>query len=1049
MNDMSFNEHSLEMSIIKLLEDKGYIHISGNNITCEKTEVLLVDDLKAYLRTKYACDGLTENEINSIILSLRAVSGTLYEANKAILSMIMNGFVFNREDRAKKDIFIELIDYDNPESNIFKIVNQMEIEGYNYQIRIPDGIIYVNGLPLVVLEFKTAIQENTTIMDAYTQLTVRYQRDIPGIFKYNAFVVICDGANSKYGSLFTPYDFFYAWRKVNDDDAEMDGISSLFTMIDGLLSKERLLSVVKNFIYFPDSSDKDTKIICRYPQYFAANNLYENIKQHMKPHGDGKGGTYFGTTGCGKSYTMLFLTRMLMKSTYFKSPTILLITDRTDLDDQLSKQFVASKEFIGDNNVISIDSREKLREELQGKPSGGVYLTTVQKFTEDTQLLTERENVICISDEAHRSQINLDMKVKVTDDGVSKTYGFAKYLHDSLPNATYVGFTGTPIDATIEVFGDVVGHPYTMTEAVKDEITVNLVYDGRAAKVTLQEDKLKEIEEYYDKCAALGSTEEQIEESQKAVAHLDAIIGDPNRLEAVAKDFVAHYETRVAEGATVAGKAMFVCANRTIAYALYKNLIELRPEWKEKRKAPEGVELTEEEGQELRPVSKVCLVMTRNKDDEKDLYELLGTKEDRKELDRQFRNEKSNFKIAIVVDMWLTGFDVPCLDTIYIDKPIQQHTLIQTISRVNRVYEGKDRGLIVDYIGIKKNMNLALRKYTNFEKEELDNIDQAVNIVKDQIEVLDQMFHNFNASDYYEGSPVEQLNCLKKAVEYVQLTQELELRFMASVRRMKKAFNLCSSSEQFTDSDIEKIHFYQAVRSILFKMTKGEAPDTTLMNIKVRRLLEDALQSDGIEELFETGKHIDIDIFSDEYMARIEKISMPNTKIKALQRLLSYAIDEFRKVNKIKSIEFSERMRSVVDAYNNRRRDEAFANEVLNDVANQLADLLYELKAEKNSFRDMGIDYEEKAFYDILLAVSKKYEFEYPDDKMIELSKEIKTVVDDKAKYTDWATREDIKAELQVDLIMLLDKYGYPPVTIDDVYKEVLEQAENFKKYMK
>ena len=1044
-----FNEHSLEMSIIKLLEDKGYMHISGNNIAREKMEVLLVDDLKEYLRTRYAHDGLTESEINSIILSLRAVSGTLYEANKAILSMIMNGFVFNREDRAKKDIFIELIDYDNPENNIFKIVNQMEIEGYNYQIRIPDGIIYVNGLPLVVLEFKTAIQENTTIMDAYTQLTVRYQRDIPDIFKYNAFVVICDGANSKYGSLFTPYEFFYSWRKVNDDDTEMDGISSLFTMIDGLLSKERLLAVIKKFIYFPDSSDNNTKIICRYPQFFAANNLNENIKKHMKPHGDGKGGTYFGTTGCGKSYTMLFLTRMLMKSTYFKSPTILLITDRTDLDDQLSKQFVASKEFIGDNNVISIESREKLREELQGKPSGGVYLTTVQKFTEDTQLLTERENVICISDEAHRSQINLDMKVKVTEDGVSKTYGFAKYLHDSLPNATYVGFTGTPIDATIEVFGDVVGHPYTMTEAVKDEITVNLVYDGRAAKVTLQEDKLKEIEEYYDKCAALGSTEEQIEESQKAVAHLDAIIGDPNRLEAVAKDFVAHYETRVAEGATVAGKAMFVCANRMIAYAFYKNLIELRPEWKEKRKAPEGVELTETEEQELKPVSKVCLVMTRNKDDEKDLYELLGTKEDRKELDRQFKNEKSNFKIAIVVDMWLTGFDVPCLDTIYIDKPIQQHTLIQTISRVNRVYEGKDRGLIVDYIGIKKNMNLALRKYTNFEKEELDNIDQAVNIVKDQLEVLDQMFHNFNSGDYYDGSPVEQLNCLKRAVEYVQLTQELELRFMASVRRLKKAFNLCSSSEQFTDSDIEKVHFYQAVRSILFKMTKGEAPDTTQMNMKVRRLLEDALQSDGIEELFETGKHIDIDIFSDEYMARIEKISMPNTKIKALQRLLSYAIEEFRKVNKIKSIEFSERMRSVVDAYNNRRRDEAFANEVLNDVANQLADLLHELKAEKNSFKDMGIDYEEKAFYDILLAVSKKYEFEYPEDKMIELSKEIKTVVDDKAKYTDWATREDIKAELQVDLIVLLDKYGYPPVTIDDVYKEVLEQAENFKKYAK
>ena len=922
----NFNEHALELSIIELLQNKGYIHQTGSELLREKSEVLLVDDLKEYLHTRYASDELTESEIDSIILSLRTVGGTLYESNKAVLSMIIDGFVFNREDRNKKDIFIELINYREQQKNIFKIVNQLEIEGYNYQIRIPDGIIYVNGLPLVVLEFKTAIQENTTIMDAYTQLTVRYQRDIPEIFKYNAFVVISDGANSKYGSLFTPYEFFYAWRKVHDDDKEMDGINSLFTMIDGLFAQDRLLAVIKNFIYFPDATDKNTKVVCRYPQFFAANNLYENVKAHMKPNGDGKGGTYFGTTGCGKSYTMLFLTRMIMKSSYFKSPTILIITDRTDLDDQLSKQFIASKQFIGDNNVISIESRDKLREELQGKPSGGVYLTTIQKFTEDTQLLTDRYNVICISDEAHRSQINLDMKVKVTDKGVNKTYGFAKYLHDSLPNATYIGFTGTPIDATVEVFGDIVGHPYTMTEAVKDEITVNLVYDGRAAKVTLREDKLREIEEYYDKCASLGASEEQIEESQKAVAHLDAIIGDSDRLKAVAKDFISHYEKRVEEGSTVAGKAMFVCANRLIAYAFYLNLMELRSEWKEKRKAPEGVELTEKEEKELKPIEKVRLVMTRNKDDEKELYEMLGTKEDRKELNRQFKNIKSNFKIAIVVDMWLTGFDVPCLDTIYIDKPIQQHTLIQTISRVNRVYEGKDRGLIVDYIGIKKNMNVALRKYTNFEKEELDDVSQAVTIVLDQLEVLDQMFHNFSAKDYYVGSPVEQLNCLNRAVEYVQLTQDLELRFMAAVRKMKQAFNLCSSKEQFTNADIDKVHFYQAVRSVLFKLTKGEAPDSSQMNAKVRELLDSAIQSDGIEELFETGKHIDVDIFSDAYMARIEKIPMPNTKIKALQRLLSYAIEEFKRVNKIKSIEFAERMKAVVENYNNRRKDEAFAN---------------------------------------------------------------------------------------------------------------------------
>ena len=958
---------------------------------------------------------------------------------------LTDGFILTREDRSQKDFFVSLLDYEHPENNIFKIVNQIEIQGYE-QLRIPDAIVYVNGLPLVVLEFKTALSENTTIMNAYTQLTVRYKRDIPELFRYNAFVVISDGANSKYGSLFSPYDFFYAWRKVNSEDKDTAGISSLMTMVKGLFRKDRLLGVIKNFIYFPDQSNKELKIVCRYPQYFAATKLFDNVKAHMRPEGDGKGGTYFGATGCGKSYTMLFLTRMLMKSEHFHSPTILVITDRTDLDDQLSGQFTASKKFIGDEKVVSIDSREKLHKELVGRTSGGVYLTTIQKFSEDITLLSDRSNIICISDEAHRSQVNLEQKVRVTKDGVTKKYGFAKYLHDSLPNATYVGFTGTPIDATIDVFGNVV-EAYTMTESVRDGITVNLVYEGRAAKVVLDSSKVKEIEAYYARCAAEGANEYQIEESQKAVAHLDAILGDPDRLRAVAGDFIHHYENRVAEGATVAGKAMFVCANRNIAYSFYKILLEMRPEWGEEKIAPNGIKLTDKEKKELKPIAKVCLVMTRNKDDVPELYNLLGTKEDRKELDRQFKNIKSNFKIAIVVDMWLTGFDVPFLDTMYIDKPIQQHTLIQTISRVNRVYEGKEKGLIVDYVGIKNAMNVALSKYTNFDTEEFEGINQSVTIVKDQLEVLAQMFYKFDCSDYFDGTPKQQLDCLNRAVEFVQATEETELRFMAAVKRLKQAFNLCASSGDISDEEKDFIYFYVALRSILFKLTRGEAPDIEQMNARVQRMVEEAIQSDGIEELFETGKQIETDLFSEEYLAKIQQMKLPNTKVKILQKLLKQAIDEYRKVNKIKGVEFAERLQHVVDAYNDRAGDLAFANEVLDDVAEQLAKLLQELNQDKQSFEGMGIDFEEKAFFDILEAVAKKYKFEYPQDKMIELSKEIKKIVDDKSRYTDWSSRDDIKANLQVDLIILLDKYGYPPVTIDDVYKEVLEQAENFKKF--
>lgn len=565
----NFNEHALEMSIMELFKDEGYTYVNGNQIHRERTEVLLIEDLRQFLYNRYAGEGITPDEVDRIILMLRNISGTIYEANKTVYKLLSDGFILNREEQTQKDLYVELIDFDTPENNIFKVVNQFEIEGINNQLRIPDGIVFINGIPIVVFEFKSAVRENTTIMDAYKQLTKRYRRDIPEIFKYNAFIVISDGANSKYGSFFSSYDFFYAWRKINAEDKELDGINSLVTMVKGLFRKDRLLKVVKNFIYFPDNSDKDLKIVCRYPQFFAANKLYENIKHHLRPVGDGKGGTYFGATGCGKSYTMLFLTRMLMKSAYFSSPTILIITDRNDLDDQLSKQFVNSKKYIGDETVVSIASREKLRQELQGRTSGGVYLTTIQKFTEDLQLLTDRANVICISDEAHRSQINLDQKVKITKTSVKRTYGFAKYLHDSLPNATYVGFTGTPVDGTIEVFGTVID-AYTMTEAVRDGITVNLVYDGRAAKVMLNQEKVKQIEDYYARCEREGANEHQIEESQKAVANMEVILGDPDRLRTVAEDFIKHYETRVAEGATVAGKAMFVCSNRYIAYDLYK-----------------------------------------------------------------------------------------------------------------------------------------------------------------------------------------------------------------------------------------------------------------------------------------------------------------------------------------------------------------------------------------------------------------------------------------------------------------------------------------------
>ncbi len=1057
-----FNEHSLELSIMELFQQEGYIYTCGEEIQKEASEVLLRDDIRTYLSNRYREVGITSLEIESVLAKLTANTGlSLYDNNAQTYRLITEGFSLKREDVALPDLFIEPIDFseEGKENNLFRIVNQLEIKGT--EKRIPDGIVYVNGLPVVVLEFKSAVKEDTTIMDAYTQLTVRYRRDIPDLFKYNAFVVISDGVNNKYGSLFSPYDFFYTWRKVEADDKATDGINSLLTMVKGLFRKDRLLSVIKDFVFFPDSSKNEKKVVCRYPQFFATHKLFEHIRQHSKlrEEGDGKGGTYFGATGCGKSITMLFLSRMLMRSREFASPTIVLITDRTDLDDQLSKLFGTAKNFIGDECVIEVESRDRLREHLAGRTSGGVFLTTIHKFTEDTRLLSKRANIICISDEAHRSQTNLSMQVKQTEKGVRRNYGFAKYLHDSLPNATYVGFTGTPIDATIDVFGKVVD-AYTMTESVTDGITRRIVYEGRAAKVLLDNRKLKEIEEYYKRCAEEGTNEYQIEESKKAVTQMERILGDSDRLQAVAEDFVAHYEKRVEEGSTVEGKAMFVCSNRTIAFHLYKKIAALRPEWVkipgERERQDDGWLVAADSyvpyGNRELPIEKMKLIMTRSKDDNLELYNLLGTDDDRRAWAETFKKPESNFKIAIVVDMWTTGFDVDCLDTMYIDKPLQQHTLVQTISRVNRVYPGKEKGLVVDYIGIKSNMNVALKRYAQGDAnvDSVEDIGQSVVMVKDELDIIRRLFGSFDYSVFSTGTPLEQLDCLNRGAEWMQRTKEQENLFMGHAKNLKSAFNLCSNSEEISNVEREEIHYFCGVRSIIYKLTIGDTPDISQMNRRVSEMIEEAIQSEGVEEIIQIGNDKEnLDVLSEEYMERLGKLKLPNTKVKLMERLLKTVITEFKKVNKVKGVDFSKRLSALVDKYNERRDSAIFADEVLTEVASQMADLLKELNKEKKSFQDLGISYEEKAFYDILKSIAKQFGFEYPEDKLLKLAAEIKKIVADKSKYTDWSTRDDIKAELKMDLILILAEYGYPPVTNDEVFKEILEQAENFKKYNK
>lgn len=971
----------------------------------------------------------------------------LYNGNREAFWLINEGFDLVREDVSKVALHVDYIDFDEPSNNIFKVVNQYSVQGDH--LRRPDLLVFINGIPVAICEFKTAIEEDKTVYDAWEQITIRYCRDIPKLMKYCFLSVISDGANTKMGSIFTPYAYYYAWNKANDTDKVANGISSLLTMIKGAFAKDRVTALLRDFVFYPDDSKKNEAIVCRYPQFFAANKMLANIKAHMRPAGDGKGGTYFGATGCGKTYTMMFLSRLITQrdNEAFNNPTIVLIADREDLDTQTSELFVTAKRFLHESDVRSIESRDDMAKTLGDRPSGGVYITTIQKFCEKTGLLSERSNIICISDEAHRTQTGVGAKLKKTDKGVFTTYGFAKYLRDSFPNATYCGFTGTPVDETLAVFGGVVDS-YTMKESSDDGITVRIAYEPRLARVILSEEQTKDIQKYYDQCAEQGSTAEQIEESQKAMSRMTAILSHPDRIRKLAADMVEHYESLCAEKPEVVQKAMIVCADRPTAYKVLKAILAIRPEWGEKRKSENDSALTEEQLDKLLPLPKINLVATQGQNDEKELFELCGTKEYRKTLDKQFKNNNSNFTIAVVVDMWITGFDVPSLAVMYIDKPLQKHTLIQTISRVNRVFDGKDKGLVVDYIGIKNDMLEAVKKYGGPQESPIDELNITLGIFRNHLALIDDLLNDFNATKFYVGEPLERLMCLNAAAEYVQTSKELETRFMGLSRKLKGAYNICFPSGELTDVETAKAQLYLAIRSIIYKQTKSDAPDAEVMNRVVEEMVKNAIACTGVENIVD--EHKSIDLFSDEFIQELNSVKMPITKFNALLKLLRKAINSYGRTNKVKAVEFDERLKSVVEAYNSRDKL-VFTSEVVadfvNDLSDQLLQILRDLQEDKSSFEKMGISFEEKAFFDILVRVRDDHGFPYEDEKCLVLAKKIKELVDDKAQFADWSTRDDIKNQLNMELTILLYQNGYPPEWDEEVFEKVMEQAENFKKY--
>jgi len=1105
-----FYESDYEEAFVDLLQQNGWEYTFGDDLHRQYDQTLIEDDMCAYLQKRYASENLTPGEIDAIIANLRNIGEpSLYHTLRKTFTTYRDGFQFQRHN-SNNTLWIDYLDFtsDDPKAhNIFRCVNQF-IVSYNagQKTRRPDVMLFINGIPVLIVELKNPADMNATIADAYDQIHIRYKRDIPHLMKYCALSCISDASNSRLGTTYTPYIHYYAWKKVeNEDDTAKMGIPELMTLINGAYRPDRILQLLRDFTYFPDVKlGKEEEIVCRYPQFFATHKLFGNILKHLRSAGgDGKGGTYFGATGCGKTYTMVFLARRLaLRSKELGSPTIIILVDREDLQKQSVKLFENSTDFLCNGMVRKIEDREDLKKELSQRESGGVFICTIQKFCGETGLLSNRSNIICFSDEAHRTQTSVGSKLKIVDKlpeknegeenskqltlseskpeeelGAFITYGFAKYLRDAFPNATYVGFTGTPIDETVHVFGEVVDK-YTMNEAVRDGITVGIKYVPRLARVVLDAAKAAAIEEYYNKCYEEGAKPEDIKKSKEAMTSLEIIIGDPERLKRIAVDVVDHFEKTCADQPELLQKAMIVCSNRQIAYDLYCKFKDIRPQWFEKKKCDDESKLSKEELEKLKEVPFINIVATRGSNDPKEMYDTLGEESHRDMLAEQFKNENSNFRIAVVVDMWVTGFDVPCLSVLYNDKPLQKHNLIQTISRVNRKFQvtikdedgehivEKQHGLIVDYIGIHEKMEQALKQYAgDGTATSKDDLEASKIIFDNELQILKELMSNCDLSDYFGDVPLKRLLSLQSGAEYVlsQIRVEgqkitFQTLYKQHVKRMKAAYNICNPAGVLTDEDVAWAQCFMAILSYVNKAIPGQH-DVASMNKAVEAMVREAILCTGVESLLQTDP--EIEIFEEDFVKHLEEIKMPNTKFQMLVKLLQKAIKEYSKTNKVAAKRFEEMLKQLVMEYNDRDKD-VFGNKVAGEAIEQIQqevdkkvksltdkilELFKSLKKDKEKFKELGITFQEKAFFDILVAVRDENKFEYPDEKCVELSKKIKELIDNTAIYADWDNNDNIKAELADNMIDLLYDNGYPPAWNDDVYDRVMDQVNNFKKY--
>ena len=1018
-----YTEADYENSVIELFRnDLGYEYAYGPDIERDfyspLYEEVLLDSLYRLNR------GLPDDAIQDALFKLKNFeNGELVQKNAAFMDYLQNGIpVRYFVDGEERSSIVYLVDYKNSDNNSFIVANQWTfIENSNKR---PDIILFLNGLPVVLVELKSPSREETDVSEAYKQLR-NYMQEIPSMFVYNAICVMSDHLTSKAGTITSGEDRFMEW-KTKDGDYEDTQYAKFDTFFEGMFQKERLLDIIKNFICFSNEGINSFKILAGYHQYFAVKKAIESTKHATIT--DGKGGVFWHTQGSGKSLSMVFYAHLLQEA--LDSPTIVVLTDRNDLDDQLYGQFTKCKDFLRQEPVhatcrklteTSSKNDIGLKDWLEGRQANGIIFTTMQKFEESHEPLSERRNIIVMADEAHRGQYGLSEKIKITknEDGeevAKRVVGTARIIRNSLPNATYIGFTGTPISSkdrsTREVFGKYIDI-YDMTQAVKDGATRPVYYESRVIKLNLDEATLKLIDKEYD-IMAQNADAEVIEKSKKEMGQLEAVLGNDNTINSLVCDILDHYENNRENLLT--GKAMIVAFSRPIAMKIYNRILELRPTWTEK----------------------VAVVMTSGNNDPEEWHKIIGNKQHKNELAKKFKDNDSPLKIAIVVDMWLTGFDVPSLATMYVYKPMSGHNLMQAIARVNRVFRDKEGGLVVDYVGIATALKQAMNDYTVRDKKNYGDTDVAkVAYPKflEKLEVCQNKFHGFDYSKFKTGTDLERAKTISGAVNFIMGREKAEDKdsFVKEALMLHQALSLCSS---LVDEDMRfEAAFFDSVRVLVLRLTStgvGKKISLPEMNSRINELLKQSIKSDGVINLFSDIKE-DFNLFDPKFLEEVANMKEKNLAVELLKKLIAEQVSVYRRTNVVKSEKFSEIMQRSLNAYLNGM----LTNE---EVIDEMLKLAKQIATAQKEGDQLGLTVDELAFYDALTKPQAIKDF-YENDELIAITKELADTLR-KNKTIDWQKRESARAKMRMLIKKLLKKHKYPPEGMEDAVQTVMTQCE-------